>query len=252
MKPEFSTYTLKKRAKKAMQGKLFKAFAAAVLPVLITLAVAMLVVMLVPDAREAFELTISGKFDTAEARMLYLDSIINICTDSVSMLTAVFAFLFIGAQRVFLDMLRGKDVKIRNVFQYFSKWYVAFVYPAVTVAVTYGIRALLDMLLSSGMNAEAVTAIAWVLQIAIYFVALKLMFVELILADNNCTGVVNAIKTSWKMVNMGTMVNMLVLALSFIGWFAAGVITGGLAFVYLMPYMSLTIAAYYECIIHNA
>lgn len=246
MKPVFSSYILKKKAKDAMRGHFFKAFAVAVLPVLIITVAAVVILALVPDAREAFELAINGQFETKEARESYFNDVMNICMQCVNMLSALFAFLSVGAQRLFLDMLRGKEVKIKGVFRYFNRWHVALIYPGLTVAVTTGIRKMLDVLVQSGMDTGAVTAVAWILQIVIYFVAYKLMFVELALADGDCKGFVNAVKASWRMTGRNTFVSFVMLGMSFFGWVIAAAFTAGLAFVYLIPYMALSVAALYE------
>ena len=78
MRPGFSTYIIKNRAKSAMQGKFLKAFAAAAVPTLIVLLVTVLIVMLIPDAKETFELSVNGRFSNAEERLMYIDSIMDI------------------------------------------------------------------------------------------------------------------------------------------------------------------------------
>jgi hypothetical protein len=104
----------------------------------------------------------------------------------------------------------------------------------------------LDILDASGMNGDFVVMLSWVFQIAIYFIAAKFMFVEIILADTECKSVIHAMKTSWKMVGWNTAVNFVMLLISFIGWIFISAFTMGLTLIYLLPYMSISVAALYE------
>lgn len=246
MKPVFSSYILKRRAKEAMRGQLFRAFTIAVLPMLIVTLATVVVLGLIPDAREAFELAVNGQFETKEARVLYFDDVMTICMRCVNLLSALFAFLAVGAQSLFLDMLRGKEVKIKGVFRYFNRWHVALIYPGLTVAVTAAAEKMTDMLTASGMDANTVMAVAWILQLVIYFVAFRLMFVELALADGDCKSFADAVKVSWRITGVNTFVSFASLVLSFFGWVVAATFTAGMAFVYLIPYAELSIAALYE------
>ncbi|MBQ8541409.1 MAG: hypothetical protein IJ435_08055 [Clostridia bacterium] len=246
MKPVFPTYILKRRAKAAMQGRFFKALAIAAVPLLTVLLCTALVLAFMPGAKDAFNLAINGKFETYEERVMYFDSVMNISTTAVSLFSAVFAFLSVGAQRLFLDMLRGKDAVVKNIFCFYDKWYIAAVYPVASAAAALLITYILDFLLASGMNTDAVMLLSWALQLAVYFIAAKLMFVEFILADTDCKNVLAAMKASWKMVGWNTAVNFVTLALSFVGWIILSAFTGGLLLIYVIPYMSLSIAALYE------
>ncbi len=246
MRQAFSSYIIKRRAREAMRGRFFTAFWAAVIPMAVVTLAAVLVFSLIPGANETFEPMLNGQFASIEERELYFNSVADICMQCVNLFSALFAFLSVGAQRLFLDMIRGKEVKIRNVFRYFNKWHIAIIYPALTAAVVTLIREVLDMLLASGVNYEVVTLLAWVIQLALYFVACKLMFFELALADNDCTSFIDAAKASWRMVGWSTVVNSVILLLSFIGWVLAAAFTAGIAFLYLMPYMGLALAAFYE------
>ena len=246
MKPVFPTYILKKRAKEAMQGKFLKALAVSALPILVVLLCTILVMAFVPGAQDAFNLAVNGKFETYEERAMYFDSVIDISTTAVSLFSAVFAFLSVGAQRLFLDMLRGKEVKLGNIFCFYGKWYIAFIYPAASAAASFLITYMLDGLLASGISSDAVIMLSWILQIAIYFVAAKLIFVEIILADTDCKNIVTAVKASWKMVGWNTVINFVMLIFSFIGWVILSAFTGGILLIYVIPYMSLSIAALYE------
>lgn len=246
MKPLFPTYILKKHAKAAMRGNFFKAFAATVTPLLCVVLCTVLVMAFVPEAKDSFDLAINGNFDNYDERLAYFDNLMNISTTATSMFLALFAFLTVGAQKLFLDLLRGKEVKVKNIFCFYDKWYIAAIYPVLSAAFTFLIVYVLDTLAAAGVNGDFVVMLSWVFQIAIYFIAAKFMFVEIILADTECKSVIHAMKTSWKMVGWNTAVNFVMLLISFIGWIFISAFTMGLTLIYLLPYMSISVAALYE------
>ena len=246
MKPLFPTYILKRHAKAAMRGRFFKAFVAAVAPMLCVTLCTILVMAFVPEAKASFDLVINGKFDSYDARSVYFDTLMNISSSAMSLFFVIFAFISVGAQKLLLDLLRGKEVKIKNILCFYDKWYIAAIYPALSAALTFLLTNLLDGLIASGANADFVVMLSWVFQIIIYFLAAKFMFVDIILADTECKNVIHAMKASWKMVGWNTVINVVILSISFIGWIFLSAFTMGLTLIYLLPYMSLSVAALYE------
>ena len=71
-----------------------------------------------------------------------------------------------------------------------------------------------------------------------------------IMADTDCTAGV-AIRTS-KAITKGYRWEIFMLGLSFIGWAFLGAVTFGLAYIYALPYMSLSFAGLYEELKKNA
>lgn len=69
--------------------------------------------------------------------------------------------------------------------------------------------------------------------------------VPFVIHDNPEIGVAEALRTSRKMMK-GHKGELFVLYLSFIGWFLLGIITCGIAFFWIQPYMYATEAAFYE------
>lgn len=246
MKPVFPTYIIKKHAKAAMRGRFFKAFAISVIPPAIIMLIAVMFFLYMPGVRSAFELGLSGRFESVEARQYYLDFVTNKYIWAVELIATLFAFLSLGAARLCLDMVRGKEVKVRNVFSYYNKWYIAAIYPALSVAVTTVVNEGLGYLTASGVDAGVVTVLSWVFQIALYFVTFKLIFIDYTLAENNCSSFIGAVKAAWKMVGWNTVVNYITLSLSFIGWLIISCFTFGLALIYVIPYFNLSLAALYE------
>lgn len=71
-----------------------------------------------------------------------------------------------------------------------------------------------------------------------------------ILAENPELGALEAISRSKKMMH-GYKMEFFVLSLSFIGWMLLGVITFGIAYIYVLPYMQATLANFYNSIKSN-
>ncbi len=69
--------------------------------------------------------------------------------------------------------------------------------------------------------------------------------VPFVIHDNPEIGVVDALRTSREMMK-GHKGELFVLYLSFIGWFLLGMITCGIAFFWIQPYMYAAEAAFYE------
>ena len=65
-----------------------------------------------------------------------------------------------------------------------------------------------------------------------------------ILADNNTTGILEAIKLSSQMMKRKKK-KLFCLQLSFIGWFLLSILTFGIGFLWLLPYMQSSYAAFY-------
>ena len=68
-----------------------------------------------------------------------------------------------------------------------------------------------------------------------------------ILAENPEIGALEAIDRSKKMMD-GHKMELFVLYLSFIGWYLLGAITFGIAFIWIIPYISATMANFYNSI----
>jgi len=78
-----------------------------------------------------------------------------------------------------------------------------------------------------------------------FIAALKYSMVYYILADNPQIGVFEAIRES-KRITDGHKWELFVLYLSFLGWMILGAITFGVGYLYVTPYMTTTIANFYD------
>ncbi|MBR5535288.1 MAG: hypothetical protein IKU60_01435, partial [Clostridia bacterium] len=222
-----------------MRGRFFKALLVSVLPSVIIAGCALLMFFFVPGMRHSLDLILSGSFESLEARRVYFNTVIENYANTVSIIMILFSFLNVGSVRLMLDMLRGRDVKIRNIFSYYNKWYITIICPALSFALTWALSYMLEALMVSGADEAMVSALSWVLQIGVYFITFKLMFVDFILADTNCESFKSAITKSWNMVGWNTAINLVVLVFSFFGWFILSALTAGVAFIYMTPYMMI-------------
>lgn len=246
MKPLFPSYMLKGHAKKAMYGNFLKAAAIVMIPPLVIIAVSLLLFNFVPGFKAAFEVTLSGSFESAQARMEYINSLFGKYIWAVQLINVLFAFLSIGAVNLMLGLLRGKEVRIRNIFKFYEKWYIAAIYPALSLLVTVAADKLLEALESAAIGEAYVYFAYLAIEILFMLISFKLMFFEYALCDNGCTDFAGAVKTSWRMTGLNTFFSALTLAVSFIGWLVLALMTAGFLFIYLLPYMTLSFAALYE------
>jgi len=71
------------------------------------------------------------------------------------------------------------------------------------------------------------------------------MLTYYILRDEPSIGVLEAITRSRQMMD-GHKMEAFLLILSFIGWFFLGLITIGIGFLWIIPYVSVTLAKFYD------
>lgn len=245
MKPLFPTYIIKKHARAVMRGKLFKSFFVAIIPTAVVLLVAAAMYFFVPGAKQSFELALNGSFASIDERQAYLEIVMQNFTWAIDLLLVLFAFLSTGASKLFLDMVRGKEFKIRDIFCFYNKWYIASIYPLLTLAVSFGANKALQYLTSLA-GEQVASVFALIFNIITLVVGFKLMFIDYCLAENGCSDFIGAVKASWKMVGFNTAANSVILAFSFIGWMLASTFTCGILLIYVLPYLSLSLATLYD------
>ena len=102
----------------------------------------------------------------------------------------------------------------------------------------------LNFLLSSFM---IVIGIALSLAIPLFFIILLICFSQtyFILYDNNDMHIVEIFKKSTDMIE-GHKNDYILLVLSFFGWFVLGIFTFGILYLWLVPYMLVTLANFYD------
>ena len=126
---------------------------------------------------------------------------------------------------VYLKLVSGVKPEIAELFQHFNKFWAAFKVTFFTGLFTW----LWSLLL----------VIPGIIKALSYSMAMY------ILAENPDMPALEAIDRSKKMMD-GHKMELFVLMLSFIGWYLLCMVTFGIAAIYVVPYMSATLANFYN------
>lgn len=137
------------------------------------------------------------------------------------------AVLGVALCGIYLNMTKGVKPQVADLFTKFDQLLPATV-ATVLVAVFTALWSLL--LLIPGI-----------------IKSLSYSMTSYILADNPGIGGLEAINRSKAMMN-GHKMELFILQLSFIGWHILGGITFGIAYIWILPYMSATVANFYNAI----
>ncbi len=140
---------------------------------------------------------------------------------------SVFAFLTLGSVSFYLKVSRNEEVTWKELFSKTNLW-----------------LGLLGVTIVTGVFISL-----WSLLIVIpgIIASYRYAMVDYILLDNPNIGIMDCINKSKKMM-YGHKMDLFLLHLSFIGWVILGVFTLGILYLWLMPYMSVTIANFYNSI----
>ncbi len=142
--------------------------------------------------------------------------------------TFVFAPAFaLSLVMIYLKVAKGEDFKIGEVFDGFYNFWGAF-----KVTFLVGLFTFLWSLLF---------IVPGIIAAYSYYMA---MFIY---AENKDMGALEAIRRSKEMMK-GHKMDAFVLELSFIGWMLLTMITFGIAYIYVLPYMETSIAKFYLAI----
>jgi len=144
---------------------------------------------------------------------------------TVAMIFVVTPAFSIATVIIYLKLTQGVKPEIAELFAHFNKFWGAF---KVTffVGLFTGLWSLLFV-------------IPGIVKAFSYSMAMY------ILAENPEIGALEAINRSKAMMN-GHKMELFVLELSFIGWHLLGAITFGIAYIWVIPYMSATVANFYN------
>ena len=132
-----------------------------------------------------------------------------------------------GYYSVFLDMERSNSVAVKNLFQAFDASIYFKVLGIYFLSTVYTILWSLLLIIPGIIKAMAYSQI--------YF----------ILKDDQNIGINEAITKSRKLMD-GYKGTYFLLLLSFIGWAFVGILTIGIAFLWIIPYYTASLAAFYE------
>lgn len=145
--------------------------------------------------------------------------------DGISSLVALALYpVSFGIVVFFLDFVRGKDVQLKDVFSHYNKFGPIFL--------MYFLTGLFTTL--------------WTLLFIIpgIIAALSYAMTPYIMADGE-DDAMTCIKKS-KAMMYGYKWDYLCFKLSFFGWLLLGIVTFGLVYIYVVPYMNTADALYYE------
>lgn len=133
--------------------------------------------------------------------------------------------LSLGMASYFLQLLRDEDARIEETFSGFKNFATAFL-----VQLLSGIFIMLWSLLFIIPGVIA---------------ALSYSMIYYVLKDNPALSAMEVLRESKKLMD-GEKGRLFVLGLSFIGWIILGAVTAGVAFIWILPYINATMAAFYE------
>ncbi len=137
------------------------------------------------------------------------------------------ALLTLGEVSFSLKVARNKEVKWTELFSKTSLW------------LTFIIASLLVGLFTT----------LWTLLLIIpgFIAVFKYSMVNYILVDEPEIGALEAISKSKEMMD-GHKLDLFILRLSFLGWILLGLLTFGILYIWLVPYMNVTTVKFYDSI----
>ncbi len=165
--------------------------------------------------------------------------------------------LAIGYVFYFLALIKKQDVAPGLIFRPFNKYGNALL--------TYFLRAIVVLLSAVPLiiyiavylvaHADTLDTLgpghAWgfiltvlVLSVLVIYVSLRLMLMYFIVSDNMEVPADKALELSWKMMS-GYVWKLFVLGLSFILWYILGIITLGISYLWMMPYLTASVGHFY-------
>ena len=246
----FQPYQIKYHAKKAMRGNFLKALGGVGLPTVIITALS-LCVLFIPAVRESLEVILSGSFASSEAQADYISEVYSNLIYTTSLVLALFNFLIIGGESICLDIVKGKETSVKNIFRFYDRWYIALVWPLVTFLLGFGADELLEYMYNANVNEYLIEIFVFVYELAILFITFKTVFIPQALADGECKNFFDAFKTSWKLTNFKTILSIFLLYISFIGWFLI-IMFAFFPIIYVYPYLRMCMATLYQTVKETA
>ena len=142
-----------------------------------------------------------------------------------SIISIASAFLTIGYMKYLLNIARGVETSLKDIWSFKNIFWSAIALTLLVAIFTY----------------------LWMLLLIIpgIIAALSYSMAFYIKADDPSISAMDAIKKSKEMM-MGHKMEYFILGLSFIGWILLGYITIGIAMIWVVPYIYITMALYYD------
>lgn len=167
----------------------------------------------------------------------------------ISLLAAILAA---GQLRIHLDMARGKEVKVSQVFSYFKNRPERYIGSAFLLSIL-SLLCLLPLFAGflffyvtglSDAGAVAVVVTALVSIVLMLYVSICYALVTYLLVDNQNMKVLDALRESRRLLK-GNIWRYLCLSLSFLGWSILILPTLGIASLWIQPYITQTFTQFY-------
>lgn len=173
------------------------------------------------------EILISGGFNA------WLNNENTMATLVSTLLSVVLFPILMGNYWVFLGLVRNEPVKIGNLFEPFSNFKLYLKSVGVSILIT-------------------IYTLLWSLLFIIPGIIKGIAYSQTyyILKDHPGYSVNRAITESRKIMK-GHKWSYFLLQLSFIGWGILSVLTLGIGFLWLMPYITTSLAKFYEQLLNN-
>ena len=216
---------IKTRAKELIKGNKWYIWKPAVIIGLITLAVSLLgfgLDYLIGGVRET--VTEVGSVKLVNYSMGPFSSIVSI---AASLIETVFAVWY---AKYILDFVHGvkREFTFNEFFEYFKK----------NLLICFAVGLLV------GLN----IAIGYILLIVPGIMAtFGLLLYQFVTAENLEMRVTDVLRKTWEMTK-GHKMEIFVLMLSFIGWYFVAGLTLGILYIWLVPYVTVTMALTYEAL----
>jgi len=152
-----------------------------------------------------------------------INLITNIVTSVFSIIETVF---MVGYAKYTLDFVRGKKQDWKAPFSFIKDHFIAVIL----------LSLLVDLIILGGTILLIVPGIIF---------AIGHTFYQEVYVDNEDLKTMEVVKKSWNLTK-GYKMDIFILTLSFIGWGILGVFTLGILYIWLIPYMNVTLLLFYE------
>ena len=155
------------------------------------------------------------------------ESTMNIVGGILAAIISVIECVFTVAYANYcLSFVRGNKMEWKDVLEFAKEHYVIAILVSIVVGIIVAVGSIL--LVIPGIIA-----------------AIGLMFYQEVCADNPKLSTMEIVKKTWNMTN-GYKMDIFVAILSFIGWSIVADFTLGILYIWLIPYMTITMTLIYE------
>lgn len=207
---------IKEKAKEMLKGKLWIVFR----PLLVIIVIEFVLGLINGLIAEPSMLELVN----GEIKLVSYSNPISVIMDIISLIVSV--ALEIGLIGYILKFIRGKNPELIDMYEIVKeKWLL-----------TLCVGLLTGLFVSLGFVFLIIPGI---------IVTFGLSMVYYLIIDEKGLGTMDIIRKSWEIMK-GHKAEYFVLGLSFIGWCILSCLTFGILFIYVIPYMNITFALYYE------